>query len=174
MRRSTFAILTVFALVIGLFAGRQVRAGFDDDLRATAGDLQAQITIGYDALTGDPSPALSEGREAADVINAAAAGDARIRIVYPTGEPLFGSAYLGAPGEGIHDVGGYRVVGRAMRRSATGATFYLQYGKPLDNPRADGQGDPHLPDRSASSAARCWRCSPDWRSHAARWRRSRT
>ena len=36
----TCAILTLFATVIGLFAGRQVRAGFDDDLKTAAVDLQ--------------------------------------------------------------------------------------------------------------------------------------
>ena len=40
VRALTFVILTLFATVIGLFAGRQVRAGFDDDLRLPATDMQ--------------------------------------------------------------------------------------------------------------------------------------
>ena len=33
----TFAILCVFAVVIGAVAEQRIRAGFDDDLRATVG-----------------------------------------------------------------------------------------------------------------------------------------
>ena len=48
-------------MVIGLFAGRQVRAGFDDDLRVAANDLQERVEIGANAF-GDlggarPQPA---------------------------------------------------------------------------------------------------------------------
>ena len=41
----TFAILALFAIVIGIFAGRQVRAGFDDELRAASSDLQQQLPV---------------------------------------------------------------------------------------------------------------------------------
>ena len=41
----TFAILALFAIVIGVFSGRQVRSGFDDDLRAASSDLAQQIAL---------------------------------------------------------------------------------------------------------------------------------
>jgi len=48
----TFAILTLFATVIGLFAGRQVRAGFDDDLKTAAVDIQDRVRIQTTATGG--------------------------------------------------------------------------------------------------------------------------
>ena len=39
----TFGILCVFAVVIGAVAEQRIRAGFDDDLRATAADLANQL-----------------------------------------------------------------------------------------------------------------------------------
>ena len=41
----TFAILCLFAVVIGAVAEQRIRASFDDDLRATAADLQDRITL---------------------------------------------------------------------------------------------------------------------------------
>ena len=35
----TFGILCLFAVVIGALAEQRIRAGFDDDLRATTADL---------------------------------------------------------------------------------------------------------------------------------------
>ena len=39
----TFAILCLFAIVIGAVAEQRIRTGFDDDLRATAADLQDRL-----------------------------------------------------------------------------------------------------------------------------------
>src|SRR3954464_12804822 len=39
----TFAILLLFALIIGVFTARQVRSSFDDDLRLTAIDLSERV-----------------------------------------------------------------------------------------------------------------------------------
>ena len=41
----TFAILCLFAVVIGAVAEDRIRSGFDDDLRATAADLQDALSI---------------------------------------------------------------------------------------------------------------------------------
>jgi hypothetical protein len=41
----TFAILCVFAVVVGAVAEQRIVAGFDDDLRATVGELQDKITL---------------------------------------------------------------------------------------------------------------------------------
>ena len=69
----TFAILALFAIVIGLFASKQVHAEFDDDLNLTAADLQQRLVS--PSLTG---PIPSRDREA---LKAAAAGQAVVRIV---------------------------------------------------------------------------------------------
>ena len=41
----TFVILCLFAVVIGALAEERIRDNFDDDLRATAADLQEQLTV---------------------------------------------------------------------------------------------------------------------------------
>ena len=41
----TFGILCLFAVVIGAVAEQRIVAGFDDDLRATAADLEQLLTI---------------------------------------------------------------------------------------------------------------------------------
>src|SRR3954447_12561378 len=123
----TFAILLLFAVIIGVFTARQVRSSFDDDLRLTAIDLSERVhpssamnTLGLD-IQGDR------------VIARAVAGDAAVRIVGPNGEPLDGwqrAADLGDPQAGVDDANGYRVVSRAIRNSF-GPVAYLQYGKPV-------------------------------------------
>ena len=40
----TFMILCLFAVVIGWLASQRLHANFDDDLRATAADLQERIS----------------------------------------------------------------------------------------------------------------------------------
>ena len=41
----TFAILCLFAVVVGTVAEQRIVAGFDDDLRASVGELQDRITL---------------------------------------------------------------------------------------------------------------------------------
>ena len=41
----TFGILCLFAVVIGAVAEQRIRAGFDDDLRATAADLINRLGV---------------------------------------------------------------------------------------------------------------------------------
>ncbi len=130
----TFAILTLFATVIGLFAGRQVRAGFDDDLKTAAVDLQDRVEIQTTSIDSVQLGGLTQ-----DLLLAAAAGDARIRVVRTNGSALFPYGQtpdLGPPAEFVGDVGPYRVVSRALRAQGLGnrAVAYLQYAKPRTNP----------------------------------------
>jgi len=131
----TFAILTLFAVVIGLFAGRQVRAGFDDDLRVAANDLQQKAEIGVNAF-GD----LEVRGITRDLIQAAGAGDARIRIINRKGTAATPGPDLGPPSGGrrtrTYDHGPYRVVSVPLMSPSGGGdpVAYLQYAKPRTNP----------------------------------------
>ena len=71
----TFVILCVFAVVVGTVAEQRIVAGFDDDLRATVGELQDKITLelapgGVQLNDTDRS-----------LLAAAAAGDPIVRVV---------------------------------------------------------------------------------------------
>ena len=107
----TFLILCLFALVVGAFAAGRLRAGFDDELRATAADLQEQLRVER-ALDGS----LEVRAQDLSVIRAAASGGAVIRVldyhqrvIAPAAAPALGPAR-----EGIVDVGPYRVVSRPL------------------------------------------------------------
>ena len=67
----TFVILSLFATVIGALAEQRITSGFEDDLRATAADLQDQIGLERTAR----GYALSDGDR--DLLRAAAAGGGR-------------------------------------------------------------------------------------------------
>src|SRR3954452_20901244 len=124
----TFAILLLFAAIIGVFTARQVRSSFDDDLRLTAIDLSERVhpsvtmtTLRLDIL-GD------------SVVGRAVAGDAAVRIVSPRGAPFEGfqrAPDLGTPRGGVTDANGYRVVSREIRNGLGVIVAYLQYGKPV-------------------------------------------
>jgi two-component system OmpR family sensor kinase len=138
----TFAILCLFAVVIGLLANQRLHANFDDDLRATAADLQERISaprVGQDGRIELPVRDLQ-------TVRAAAAGGAAIRVVDRNGQVIFRtrSADLGPPVEGVRDVPGFRVASRPLfarpRPRATGpfgflpdpvdgVVAFVQYGK---------------------------------------------
>ena len=137
----TFVILCLFAFVIGAFSEQRIHSNFDDDLRATAADLQTQVG----AVRGDDGEVVFQLDD--QEVAAASAGRAVIRVVDRAGRPLdrLGAPYLGPPVEGIGSVGGYRVVTRELfapddrlqsdpfrefPTPAGGAIAYLQYGKP--------------------------------------------
>jgi two-component system, OmpR family, sensor kinase len=143
----TFAILCLFAVVIGAVAEQRIRTGFDDDLRATAADLQDRL---QDSITRNVSPTSGELSLQVDKepLLYAAAGDATVRLVNQRGEltfPRTGAVDLGpVTPEGVHDVGPYRVVSRPLVAGTVGPaselssplgppvarTFaYVQYGK---------------------------------------------
>ena len=71
----TFAILCLFAVVVGAVAEQRIVAGFDDDLRASVGELQDRITL---VRVGD-SVQLSDSDRS--LLSGYAAGDAIVRVV---------------------------------------------------------------------------------------------
>lgn len=113
----TFVILLAFAVVIGMFTANRLRSDFDNDLRATAAELDQRL---QDKITVDPfsSETLSPGEDVvAATIGGGGTGDAAVRILYPNGEVLFpeeGAIDLGAPAVGVREAGGYRVVSEAI------------------------------------------------------------
>jgi two-component system, OmpR family, sensor kinase len=139
----TFAILCLFAIVVGTVAEQRIVAGFDDDLRASVGELQDRITL--ERVPG--ALLLSAGDRS--VLSGYAAGDAIVRVVnrsnrtiwpeQPTNEPS-----LGPPITGITDIGDLRVTSRELvvPTPASPETFntpldtvttpvgYVQYAKP--------------------------------------------
>ena len=107
----TFAILLAFALVIGFFTVREMRADFDDDIRQNADLLQERMRV-EQTLNGyriDPDKSLLEFVSGNDVV---------IRILDANGDLVQqapGSApNLGPPRRGLHDVGDYRVASREL------------------------------------------------------------
>ena len=140
----TFVILCVFAVVVGAVAEQRIVAGFNDDLRATVGDLQDRITL---EVTPDGRIQLSQNDRS--LLAAAAAGDPIVRVVdrnivpvwpeRPTNEPS-----LGPPISGVTDIGSLRVTSRELviRTPTPAETFntplgtvttpvgYVQYAKP--------------------------------------------
>ena len=129
----TFAILLLFAVVIGVFTGRQVRNSFDDDLRATAVSLAARIHA-----IGPMTSLTYEFEGGTEVARSAAAGDAAIRVVSPRGAVLFSSANapdLGRAKHGVQDSNGYRVASRPLYDPTGRTVAWLQYAKPLSHIR---------------------------------------
>jgi two-component system OmpR family sensor kinase len=130
----TFGILCLFAVVIGAVAEQRIRAGFDDDLRATVADLANRL---------DPR---GDGENDVADLTAANVGGAQARLVRADGavfpDGLFPLAPFGS--EGLGDVGDLRVVARPLTvsNSRTPEAFdeslggvattagYVQYGKP--------------------------------------------
>lgn len=136
----TFVILLLFAVVVGTFTERKLMSSFDDDLRATASDLQLRFRIA--ARGGGPELLVDRG-----VIRAAAAGGAAIRVVDRNGLVLGETPRapdLGSPFEGVRDVGDYRVAARPLfdrsfdptgilgldTSPIDGAVAFVQYAKP--------------------------------------------
>jgi signal transduction histidine kinase len=122
----TFLILLAFAVVLGVFLTRQVRDHFDDDLRATVGDLQGRIR----PVEFPAGPKLI----GLDAIRAAAAGGAVIRVVNGVGQEVINTnrrAKLGTPLNSLHDAGAYRVISRPIFVPDQQAPVaYVQYAKP--------------------------------------------
>jgi two-component system OmpR family sensor kinase len=134
----TFGILCLFAVVIGAVAEQRIRAGFDDDLRAAAADLVNRL----DPRLG-PEGAEIEGTPLAG----ASAGGAQVRVLRRDGTVEYpeGLLPLAEPGsEGLSDLGGYRVISRALVLSqrdrpeafeplgegVAEAVGYVQYARP--------------------------------------------
>jgi two-component system, OmpR family, sensor kinase len=124
----TFGILALFALVVGVFTARQVYGSFDNELRLTADNLQAQLANvrPWNALR----PEISD-----QMIDAINTGDAAIRFVAGDGTLMSppDARDLGPPQPGLHDVRGYRVATRALTDPEGHPYAFLEYGKRLSN-----------------------------------------
>ena len=122
----TFLILAAFAIVVGAFTAGQVREHFDDDLRATIGDLQTRVRP---QQVADGLHLIGE-----DAIQQAAAGDAVTRVVGANAEilvPARHNADLGPPIAGLRDVGKYRVITRPIfLPQLERPVAYIQFAKP--------------------------------------------
>ena len=141
----TFVILLLFALVVGALTENRVKNGFNDELRATAADLQEQLRVQRD-LSGEAELAVEP-----ETLQAAAAGGAVIRVVNRVGGVVNQTPRapdLGAPVEGsVRDVGDFRVVARPLfaasldrsgsfsqrPNSLDAAVAFVQYAKPRRN-----------------------------------------
>jgi two-component system OmpR family sensor kinase len=139
----TFVILCLFAVVVGTVAERRIVGGFDDELRANAGDLQDRITL---QQTADGSIELSDSDT--NTLRGFAAGDAIVRVVDTSNRPVWASdgVNLGPPISigGVTDIGDLRVTSRELvipgpprsaspfdlPRPVTQTVGYLQYAKP--------------------------------------------
>jgi two-component system, OmpR family, sensor kinase len=126
----TFLILTAFAIVVGAFTARQVRDHFDDDLRATIGDLQTRVRPQQVGVTVQLVGLESLGQ--------AATGDAALRVIRAADGHIFEAdprnIDLGSPLVGLQDVGPYRVISRPIfiQQSSTPVAF-IQYAKPRES-----------------------------------------
>jgi two-component system OmpR family sensor kinase len=139
----TFVILCLFAVVIGTLTEQRIRDNFDDDLRATASDLQNSLTP---ELNPDGSYALDPDDR--QLLTASGTGDAEVRVLTRRGGrmvfPHEGVPDLGPPIDGVVDAGELRVVSRPLVAGGLeeGGTFdplprpvartvgWVQYAKP--------------------------------------------
>jgi signal transduction histidine kinase len=122
----TFAILLAFALVIGFFTVREMRADFDDDIRQNANLLQERLHV---ESTVD-SYRIDARKE---LLEFASADDVAIRVLDASGDLHTGTAGapdLGPPTRGLRDVGHYRVTSRELVAPFTETPVaYVQYAK---------------------------------------------
>jgi two-component system OmpR family sensor kinase len=138
----TFAILCLFAVVVGTVAERRIVGGFDDDLRANVGELQDRITL---QQTADGSIQLSQSDT--ETLRIFAAGDAIVRVVDTSNVPRWSSdpgVKLGPPIGGVTDIGDLHVTSRELvvpgaprpespfdlPRPVAQPIGYVQYAKP--------------------------------------------
>ncbi len=137
----TFAILCLFAVVVGTVAERRIVAGFDDDLRASVVELGDRLR-----LERGPS-GLQLSQSDRSILAGYAAGDAIVRVVNLsqtrewTSDP---GIALGPPISGVTTVGDLRVTMRELAipsgdptgafeaplQAATTPIGYVQYAKP--------------------------------------------
>ena len=137
----TFAILCLFALVVGAVAEQRIRTSFDDELRATAADLQDQITVKPDAQGIQQLDSHDQ-----ELLQLYTAGGAVVRVTNLSGGVVYppGASPLVPPGEGLTHAGDLRVVSRQLVAPALSSdgsfnplprpvfepVAYVQYAKP--------------------------------------------
>jgi two-component system, OmpR family, sensor kinase len=126
----TFVILCLFAVATERVTVSRVRADFDGDVRLTASQLKDHVAIYYVGGGVITVPAQ-------EVIDAATAGGAVVRVIDPYGAQIRSdprSVDLGPPRAGLHEVNGYRVA--TMVKYSDGQPIaYIQYGKPVSTLR---------------------------------------
>jgi two-component system, OmpR family, sensor kinase len=127
----TFLILAAFAIVVGAFTFRQVHDHFDDDLRATIGDLLTRVR---------PRQVGPTTQIPTDAIAPSAAGGAALRIVSADSTVVRAvprGVDLGSPLVGLQDVGQYRVISRPIFvQQQQEPVGFLQYAKPRETTTA--------------------------------------
>jgi two-component system, OmpR family, sensor kinase len=125
----TFVILCLFAVVIGAVAEQRIRAGFDDELRATAADLVNRLDprIGPNGPYVPPEP-----------LEGAQAGRAKVRLLQRDGTVEYPDERLhplAEPGvEGLSDLNGHRVISRALVLRQPSDGFFGQLDEPVSAP----------------------------------------
>ncbi|MCW3012520.1 MAG: integral rane sensor signal transduction histidine kinase, partial [Solirubrobacterales bacterium] len=135
----TFAILCVFAYVIGEYTARRVRSDFTNQIIATTDDLAGRLEVRINPLTRRVQSVKP------DLEDYAAVDRAAIRVLSQAGDTLARSGResdLSAgefPAQGVVDVNGYRVSTKpvAFRNFGFG---YLQYGRRLSDVDATIRG----------------------------------
>ena len=126
----TLVILAIFAVVMGAFTAERLRDDFDNDVRARAADLKDRIRVAREFPSG--RVILEQDDLAQVIVNVAASGDGAVRVIDTEGEiiaPSAGGPSLGPPGEGIREVGPYRVASEPLYAGALVPVAYLQYAK---------------------------------------------
>jgi two-component system, OmpR family, sensor kinase len=137
----TFAILCLFAVVVGTVAEQRIVGGFDDDLRANVGELQDRMTL---QQVTDRSFQLRDSD--LDTLRAFSVGDAIVRVMNLRQETVYSSdpgVRLGPPIGGVTDIGDLRVTSRELvvpgqqgsgpfefPRPVAQPVGYIQYAKP--------------------------------------------
>jgi two-component system OmpR family sensor kinase len=114
----TFAILLLFAVVVGTFTVRRLNSSFDSELRSATASLADRIRL-------RPEPTVPE-----DLLSAASAGGAEIRVLDRSGR-VIGSAPLngqdlGPPSEDLHDLGDFRISSRPLLVGNVGGGNFQQ------------------------------------------------
>jgi signal transduction histidine kinase len=145
----TFAILLLFAVVVGAFTEQKLRSSFDSQLRATADRLQAQFQARGFRLRLDPDTGELRRSVDPELFEVAQASGAVLRVWdRERGDQyaLDGAPFLGRLYEDVRDYGGYRVIARplfgtieldpeigAAPGPLDGAGAAIQYGEPTDD-----------------------------------------
>jgi signal transduction histidine kinase len=139
----TFAILCLFAVVVGTVAEQRIVKGFDDELRASVGELRDRITLVH--VSGTSIYRLSANDRA--LLEGYASGGAIVRVVRRDNATIYTSdrhATLGPPISGVTDIGALRVTSRELVvptennygtfdqpfQIPTTPVGYVQYAKP--------------------------------------------
>jgi two-component system, OmpR family, sensor kinase len=139
----TFAILCLFAIVVGTVAEHRIVAGFDDELRASVGELRDKITLDRIGDTGRYRLSSND----VSLLEAYANGGAIVRVVDRDNHIKWTSdrnVSLGPPISGVTDIGSLRVTSRELvvptsadlgnfaqpLQPVTTPIGYVQYAKP--------------------------------------------